>query len=216
MEQYRAFQADYVYVDRGHGSMQCEELSKFFFSENKPNIFKAVDFSSNYPFADPFTGETVNKRMKVMMIYFLQKRFEFREIAMSREEELKPGELVEQLNNYAIARYDNRDQPIFDGSLKGDHTLDGLMLAVFAFMENFASVFVQNGGVFVSTIARSREELLQPLEENFLQEQKEGDLAGKVNPFEMYSKAAKIDKTNRFILKKKTKKVMRGVDSGFF
>jgi hypothetical protein len=216
MELYRAFQADYVYVDRGHGSMQSEELSKFFFNENKPNIFKAIDFSSNYPFEDLFTGETINKRMKVMMVYFLQKRFEFRELAMSREDETKPGQLADQLNNYAISKYDNRDQPIFDGTLKGDHTLDALMLSVFAFMENFASVFEKTGGTFASAIVKPIDSVTDSLvpisevEESAQQQTSAFDSVFAQKP------TVQVFNQYDYIIKKPQSRKSRGVDVGIF
>ena len=213
-ELYYSFKADFVYVDRGHGSMQCEELSEFFFKINKPSVFKAIDFSSNYLFDDIYTGEAVNKRLKVMMVYFLQKRFEFREIILSKTEESKPNGLIDQLNNYSIARYDNRGQPIFDGTLKGDHILDALMLAVFAFVENFSTVFDKGGGVFVDSVAKSVDseliEIPSITNEYDSDEQNKPTLLG-FNKLESNNST----NSNTFIVKKKKKK-KGSVNYGFF
>ena len=152
IELYNAFSANFVYVDRGHGSMQSEELAEYFFKIGKPEVFKAVDFSSTYPYEDIFTGEIVNKRMKVMMVYFLQKRFEFKEIMISKTEESDQNLLIDQLNNYFVEKYDNREQPIFSSGNKPDHILDSLMLAMFAFIENNSVYFEKNFSVLISTI----------------------------------------------------------------
>ena len=146
-ELYTDFQADYVYVDQGHGSMQAEELSKFFFEQDAIERFKPIDFSSTYEMEDIYTGQVHHKRRKVMMVYFLQKRFELEEIMISEKEESGKNLMIEQLMLYNIVRYDSKDQPIFNGE---DHILDALMLAVFAFIENFDSIFDKRTGIFVA------------------------------------------------------------------
>lgn len=150
-ELYRDFKADYVYVDQGHGSMQCEELSEYFHKIGVHGVFKAVDFASNYKYEDIYTGETKNKRSKVMMVYFLQKRFEMREIVISKVEEAEKGLMLHQLREYNIDRYDAKDQPIFTGM---DHILDGMMLSVFAIVENLSTLFDRRTGNFVDSISR--------------------------------------------------------------
>ncbi|MGL5315216.1 MAG: terminase large subunit domain-containing protein [Paraclostridium sp.] len=153
-DQYQSFQADYVYVDQGHGSMQNEVLAKWFFEIGKPHVFKGVDFASNYEYEDIYTGEIKHKRKKVMMVYFLQKRFELGEIDYSVNEEKEKGLMTDQLNDYRVDRYDSKDQPIFAGH---DHILDGLMLANFAIIENFTALFDIKTGLYVGTIERNVE-----------------------------------------------------------
>lgn len=144
-ELHENFKADYVYVDQGHGSMQTETLSEYFYRRNEILKFKAVDFSSNYDIEDIYTGEIKHKRRKVMMVYFLQKRFELEEIMISEIEEQGKGSLMDQLTLYNIVRYDSKGQPIFEGE---DHILDALMLATFAFIENYDSIFDRRTGNF--------------------------------------------------------------------
>ncbi|MGL5718665.1 MAG: hypothetical protein ACRCX2_37015 [Paraclostridium sp.] len=153
-DQHKAFDCDYVYVDQGHGSMQNEILAKHFFDIGKSHVFKGVDFSSNYEYADVYTGEVRQKRKKVMMVYFLQKRFELGEIEFSILEEKSKGLMNDQLNEYRVDRYDSKDQPIFAGH---DHILDGLMLANFAIIENFSSLFDVKTGLYVGTIEKQVE-----------------------------------------------------------
>ncbi|MGL4449592.1 MAG: terminase large subunit domain-containing protein [Sarcina sp.] len=151
-EQYHNFNADFVYVDQGHGSMQNEVLSKYFFEIGKSHVFKGVDFASNYEYEDIYTGETKQKRKKVMMVYFLQKRFELGEITISSNEEKEKGLMLTQLNEYRVDRYDAKDQPIFAGA---DHILDGLMLANFAIIENFEALFDRKTGLYVGGIIKN-------------------------------------------------------------
>ena len=142
----RDFNADFVYCDEGHGSMQNEILSKHFFEEGKIDIFKGVNFASNYSYEDIWTGTTIPKRMKIMLVNFIQKRFEKKEIIISEPEETGKNQLIEQLKEYRIDRYDNKDQPVFAGI---DHKLDALMLANFALIENLDSIFDRATGNFI-------------------------------------------------------------------
>lgn len=153
IETYHNFKADYVYVDEGHGSMQNEILSKYFFHNALPNTFKSVNFSNSYEIEDIYTGEKKKKRQKVMMVYFLQKRFELQEIAISSlEEPEKQNLLIDQLKGYRIKKFDSREDPVFEGE---DHILDGLLLANFAIIENNDALFDKNTGNIVASIDRS-------------------------------------------------------------
>ena len=150
-ELYVDFQLNHIYVDEGHGSMQNEVLAKYFFDIGQPFIFKGIDFSSVYEYEDFYTGETKKKRKKVMMVNFLQKRFEMKEIVYSKNEESNKGDLTTQLTNYNIKGYDSKDQPIFEGV---DHIIDGTMLGVFAIVENYDSLFDKKTGNYIGSIHR--------------------------------------------------------------
>jgi hypothetical protein len=162
-EMYHNFQCDYVYVDQGHGSMQNEILSAYFHKIGRLHVFKGVDFSGNYEFEDVYTGEIKKKRNKVMMVYFLQKRFELGEIMISKPEESEKGLMINQLNEYRIDRYDSKDQPIFAGT---DHILDALMLANFAIIENYSTLFDRKTGLYVGVIKRDETESFVKAEKN--------------------------------------------------
>lgn len=163
-EMFHNFQADYVYVDQGHGSMQNEVLSEYFFKIGKAYVFKGIDFASTYEYEDIYTGEVKHKRKKVMMVYFLQKRFELGEITISESEEKEKGAMLTQLNEYRVDRYDAKDQPIFAGQ---DHILDALMLANFAIIENYSSLFDRKTGLYVGTIEKTNKSYVK---EEFKQE----------------------------------------------
>lgn len=151
-ELHEAFRADHVYVDQGFGGMQSEILSKYFIVEkNLPYVFKSIDFSSTYSFEDPISQNVIKRRMKVMMVHFLQKRFEMGEIQISSTEEKEKNLLLTQLAEYKIVSYDNRDQPKFGGL---DHILDGLMLSVFAIIENYSTIFDRNTGTYIGTVVK--------------------------------------------------------------
>ncbi|AVQ21483.1 hypothetical protein C4N15_07400 [Fusobacterium necrophorum subsp. funduliforme] len=152
---FNDFEADYVYSDEGYGGMQNEMLSKYFFEIGKQNVFKAVDFNAAYPVTDFHTGNTINKRKKVMMVTFLQRRFEQGEITISTKME-KPeqnGSLYHQLLYYHIDRWDNKGQPIFAGA---DHKIDALMLANFAMIENLNELFNPTTGTFAVAISNTQ------------------------------------------------------------
>ncbi|MGL6099216.1 MAG: hypothetical protein ACRC0G_06300, partial [Fusobacteriaceae bacterium] len=74
------------------------------------------------------------------------------EIEYSVNEEKEKGLMTDQLNEYRVDRYDSKDQPIFAGQ---DHILDGLMLANFAIVENFTSLFDVKTGLYVGTIEKT-------------------------------------------------------------
>ena len=139
------FVAKFVYVDKGFGSTQSEILEKYYFKKGTPHKFKSVDFNSNYSRKNLLTGETETKRMKGMLVYFLQKRFEYKEVEISSTEESGELQLMAQLDHYIIDHYDSKDNPVFAAGTKcGDHILDALMLANFAFIENFDNILSFN------------------------------------------------------------------------
>lgn len=153
IQTYEDFQADYVYVDDGHGSMQNEILSKYFYQIQKLNIFKSVNFSKAYEIEDIYTGEIKRKRHKVIMVYFLQKRFELGEISISSSEEPEKNNLlIDQLKTYRIKTFDAREDPVFEGE---DHILDALLLANFAIVENNDAIFDRKTGNIVASIDKS-------------------------------------------------------------
>ena len=146
-----SFQVKFVYVDKGFGSTQSEILEKYYFKKGMPHKFKAIDFNSNYTRKNVLTGETETKRMKGMLVYFLQKKFEYKEIEISGNEEAGKMALIAQLDNYIIDHYDSKDNPVFAAGTKcGDHILDALMLANFAFIENFDNILSMNDVIKIS------------------------------------------------------------------
>lgn len=153
IEMYQKFNADYVYVDEGHGSMQNEILAKYFYEHSKMNVFKSIDFSKAYEYEDLYTQERKTKRLKVMMVYFLQKRFEMKEIQLNETGEPEGQNLlIDQVKGYSIKRFDSREDPVFEGE---DHILDALLLANFAIVENNNTIFDKRTGNIVATIDKT-------------------------------------------------------------
>ena len=139
------FACKFVYVDKGFGSTQSEILEKYYFQKGESHKFKSVDFNSNYMRKNILTGEVETKRMKGMLVYFLQKKFEYKEIEISNTEEQGDMKLIAQLDHYIVDHYDSKDNPVFAAGGKcGDHALDALMLANFAFIENFDNILSFN------------------------------------------------------------------------
>ena len=165
IQTYHDFDANYVYVDEGHGSMQNEVLSKYFFDIKKHNVFKGVNFSSSYETEDIYTGEVKKRRLKVMVVYFLQKRFEMQEISISKlEEPERKNLLIDQIKSYRIKKFDSREEPVFEGD---DHILDGLLLANFAIIENNDAIFDRKTGTIVASIDKSYIKQFSNNEEEF-------------------------------------------------
>lgn len=197
------FQADFVYCDEGHGSTQNELLSKHFYEIAKIEIFKSINFASNYEFEDIFLQSKSHKRLKVMMVNFLQKRFEKEEIIVSEKEESGRGNLIDQLKEYKIEKYDNKDQPIFKGL---DHKIDALMLANFALIENLDSVFDKTTGNFVLSFKNDGYKFKSGTEEEISLINKTLTVLETKNKNMFYQYRNKI----------KNRNILKGLDNGFF
>lgn len=138
---FHSFKARAVYVDKGYGGYQCETLEKYFYDIGYGDVFKGIDFGSFIKQKSPFTGESVNKRLKGVMVYSLQQQFEKNRIEISPLEEGTIEDtdasfeecIVYQMQFYSVDHYDGRDNPVF--SHKGDHILDAFMLANYAFID---------------------------------------------------------------------------------
>lgn len=210
IELQKNFNADFVYCDEGHGSMQNEMLSKHFYEIGKIDIFKSINFASAYEFEDIHLQRKAHKRIKVMMVSFLQKRFEKEEIEISELEENGKGNLIEQLKEYRIERYDDKNQPIFRGV---DHKIDALMLANFALIENFDTIFDKTTGNFIFGFKNEGYKISSG---TFQDEEKKKPLG----PIETYTINPNLSKKVEENIPKKrkilNKMLLKGFDNGFF
>ena len=206
IELQRQFDADYVYSDEGHGSMQNEALSKHFFEIARTDVFKSINFASSYEFDDYYSQRKIHKRMKIMLVSFLQKRFEKEEIMISEKEELGKGNLISQLKEYRIDRYDDKDQPIFKGV---DHKLDALMLANFALIENLDNIFDKTTGNFILSFKNNGYKVTSGTMED---EKKLSIISPKDNPNVIITDFEPVAKTRRNV----SKALLRSYDNGFF
>ena len=145
----RRFGCEKIAVDLGFGALNAEILIKMYQNEQQEDKIIPVDFGSVISEKHPITDETINRRIKGVMIYLLQQRFEYGTIELSSIEEGdlkgddKLGELLTtQLNYYEIEKYDARDNPVFRASGPGtDHILDALMLSNYAISKFVEKVF---------------------------------------------------------------------------
>lgn len=141
LSKFNDFKCKAVYVDEGYGGFQCEYLEKYFYDIGYPEVFKKINFGSALKQINAYTGETISKRLKGVLVYSLQQQFEKSRIELSPIEEGNienidarfEDKIVYQLQFYAVDHYDGKDNPVF--SNKGDHMLDALMLANYAFIE---------------------------------------------------------------------------------
>lgn len=143
----RRFGCKKIGVDVGYGATQIEILIKMYQDIGQDEKIVPVDFASNVTEKHPMTGESFNRRIKGVMIYLLQQRFEYGTIEISGIEEGdlrgddQLGELLTtQLNHYEIEKYDSRDNPVFRSSMP-DHLLDAAMIANYMISKYAEQVF---------------------------------------------------------------------------
>ena len=145
-----------------------------------------------------------------MMVSFLQKRFEKEEIEISELEESGKGNLIEQLKEYRVERYDDKNQPIFRGV---DHKIDALMLANFALIENFDTIFDKTTGNFIFGFKNEGYKISSG---TFQDEEKKKPLG----PIETYTINPNLGKKVEENIPKKRKilnrMLLKGFDNGFF
>lgn len=167
-----------IYIDAGFGQMQDEYLKGIGrAAENKKRIgetyehadltlsehLKAIDFGSNieYEVQNEDGGlEKKKKPMKNYMVENLQRHFELDSIWFSRLD----NDLKSQLMGYIIARQGKHKELIYKGDKEaGDHDHDALLLAMFAFNQEFDPFFAKNKTAqYVQVAPRPMSEKLDP------------------------------------------------------
>ncbi len=145
----RIYRFDKIYVDRGFGYTQIETLKSFAMAQfgklplGHPDLFLAeivgIDFGSKIEVKDPYTGQDVKKDVKPYMVGVLNKAIE--KVAIKFDESADKA-LMDQLKGYQEKRSAS-GRPTYSASsaVIGDHDLDALMLAMFAFNVEFDEIF---------------------------------------------------------------------------
>lgn len=134
----------WIYVDRGYGAMQIEQLHKFGLDARADpkrgpahpdaaiaSIAVAYDFASKIDIKDPFTGQPASKSAKPFLVENSMRRFEQGRIRYPSSDK----QLTSELLGYIIERVTPSGIPVYkQGNERvGDHTLDALNLALIAF-----------------------------------------------------------------------------------
>lgn len=217
LETFVNFKSKAVYVDEGYGGYQCEYLEKYFFDIGSPEVFKKINFGASLKQINAYTGETISKRLKGVLVYSLQQQFEKSRIELSPIEEGNienidarfEDKIVYQLQFYAVDHYDGKDNPVFVN--KGDHMLDALMLANYAFIDkieksiNFLPDKSYAVGI-VSNVINNRESIkvhrtsfLEKMEEQILTQ---NEIKNIEDPKELFNQ---ILQTNDYRINQKSK-----------
>ena len=145
----RQYRFDKIYVDRGFGYTQIETLKSFAIAQfgklpkGHPDLLLAevvgIDFGSKIEVQDPYTNQTVKKDIKPFMVSVLNKVIE--KIAIKLDGK-KDAAIMAQLKGYEEKRSAS-GRPTYSASSAtvGDHDLDALMLAMFAFNVEYDEIF---------------------------------------------------------------------------
>lgn len=120
----------YIYVDRGYGESQYEQLR--YYGKKHPETklvekVKGIAFQGVVPVKDVLTGKVENKKFKHFMINTTQKYLEEGLLLFSRDDEV----LYKQMNEYMVVRHSLAGEPIYSSG--NEHALDAFMLTLLAF-----------------------------------------------------------------------------------
>jgi len=146
IELNRKWLPEFIYIDRGYGSVQQEVLHKYGFDSiaiNGPahpdsklhKIVKSYDFGSQIEIRDLFTKQPIKKHAKPFLVENTVRHFESNSFFFSHEDK----QLEAELRGYIVDRVTQTGLPVFkQGNVKvGDHSLDSIMLALVAFQLEF-------------------------------------------------------------------------------
>jgi replicative DNA helicase len=134
----------FIYIDSGYGATNKEILRKYGYDcardpEKGPNhpdsrlqdIVKDYNFGGKVEIHDLITKQPINKPSKPFLVENAVRRFETGTIHFPEDDDL----LEKQLLGYIVDHVTSTGSPVYKATDEkiGDHTLDGLMLALVAF-----------------------------------------------------------------------------------
>ena len=130
------WKCDFIYADYGHGSAQIERLHEIGLyaapnSQSRKLIHaKSINYSSSVEVIDPWTKEKTKRQTKAYMVNNAVRIFENEFIDISEHDHL----FIDQISGYIVERVTPAGVPVYGKDPKvGDHMLDAVMLALFAF-----------------------------------------------------------------------------------
>lgn len=127
----RVHQFDWIYVDKGYGEMQIEQLHLYGKSHPETGLHKkviGVSFSEKVPVRDPYTRKKDMKDVKPFMVNSSVNLFEKGMVALPpRDMQLK-----EQLEQYSIKGISPNGRPTYTD--ENEHFVDAFNLCVLGFM----------------------------------------------------------------------------------
>jgi len=139
----RKWNPRFIYVDKGHGTTQIEQLHLFGIQTPTSGLHKKVkgiDMASKTEIKDPTTkrfGMMVDKENKHLMVELSARQLEEGRCLFPRSEDVKSG-LVTQLRNYEIIRWSSAGKPVY--TKDDEHTAVAWMLSIYAFVLEFTDI----------------------------------------------------------------------------
>lgn len=165
----RLWNASYIYIDIGYGSVQQEILHDYgqrcvsSYGPNHPdsrlrNIVKGYDFGSSIEIRDLFTKQPVKKPAKPFLVENSVRRFENMQFKYPASDK----SYTDQLLGYIIDRVSVTGRPLYkqQNEKAGDHFLDAVNLALVAFMlekSQFGRPIYNNAIAFAGRFGEARD-----------------------------------------------------------
>jgi len=147
----KEYNPHFIYVDRGAGERQLEELWEY--GERHPESgldikVHGIHFGSKVETTDWVTGETVKKNVKQVMTAEMRIWFEERRIVVSQYDTM----LRKQLENYRVVGVTQSGYKFNDDE---EHLVDSLMLAMHGVTVHFDEMFDKWVPVIVASVNRT-------------------------------------------------------------
>lgn len=141
----RKWNPEFIYVDRGAGSVQIELLQELG-SQAEPNtpdkrlesIVKAIDFGSKLDMRHPVNGTIYKEYAKPAVVENAIRYMEANQIVLSKYD----SNLIRALRGYIVDKIGANGRPVYKMVSDDieDHRLDAWMLAMFAFTMEFSKL----------------------------------------------------------------------------
>ena len=140
----KVFNWDWIYVDRGMGEMQVEQLKIYGINTgNKAFAEKVIGIhiGSNVRVRDPHTKKIEKKPMKPFLVNYSVNQFEKGRIAIIPNDK----KLIEQIEEYRIKSVSSRGHPTF--TEENEHILDAMNYAILGFALKYDKLIKQKAGM---------------------------------------------------------------------
>jgi hypothetical protein len=131
LELNKVFHPAYIYVDRGYGELQYEQLRMAGL-----NHVKGIVYNGNTEFYDARTQSMGKVPTKHAMVNIMQWMFEKGLVKLPTNDPI----LIKQLQLYRVEKITPTGIPVY--STKDDHAVCAFMMALFALVENFNNPYV--------------------------------------------------------------------------
>jgi hypothetical protein len=135
----RIFLVNYLYVDKGYGEFQWEELVKRLPAGEER--VKGKNFSSSVLETDPVTGMTTKEEFKPFMVENAVNLYERKMVLFPHSD----TRFIEQITGYIQTRISATGRPVFasmDPEGIGDHALDAWMMALLGHTEQYGDLII--------------------------------------------------------------------------